>query len=115
MPSIRATAAAGRRRSPCRSAGRSRRPRSASLTDLGQPFATWSLAKLADYLVAEGVAARGGRPLSSAEDVEALERSRLRAQEESDPRAVRARRGGRGGYLLWTSSGRSTCSPNRAG
>ncbi len=23
-------------------------------TDLGQPFATWSLAKLADYLVAEG-------------------------------------------------------------
>ncbi len=24
-------------------------------TDLGQPFATWSLAKLADYLVAEGV------------------------------------------------------------
>ena len=26
-------------------------------TDLGQPFATWSLAKLADYLVAEGVVA----------------------------------------------------------
>jgi hypothetical protein len=24
-------------------------------TDLGQPFATWSLAKLCDYLVAEGV------------------------------------------------------------
>src|SRR4029077_17580942 len=24
-------------------------------SDLGQPFATWSLAKLADYLVAEGV------------------------------------------------------------
>ena len=24
-------------------------------TDLGRPFATWSLAKLADYLVAEGV------------------------------------------------------------
>jgi transposase len=26
-------------------------------TDLGQPFATWSLSKLADYLVAEGVVA----------------------------------------------------------
>lgn len=26
-------------------------------TDLGQPFATWSLAKLADYLVAEGAVA----------------------------------------------------------
>ena len=73
-------------------------------TDLGQPFATWSLAKLADYLVAEGVvdghlprgaaaaAARGGRPLSSGEDLEALQRPRLRGQEEPDPRALRDRR-----------------------
>ena len=61
--------------------------------DLDQPFATWSLAKLADYLVAEGVvtdisheglraaAARGRRPLSSGEDLEALQRPGLRGQE----------------------------------
>jgi transposase len=60
--------------------------------DLGQPFATWSLAKLADYLVAEGVVnghlpraaaaatAPRGRPLSSGEDVEALQRPRLSGQ-----------------------------------
>src|SRR4051812_49942539 len=55
MRSIRATAAAARRPSPSHSASRSRRSRSASRPDLGQPFATWSLAKLADYVVAEGV------------------------------------------------------------
>jgi transposase len=42
-------------------------------TDLGQPFATWSLAKLADYLVAEGVVAdishEGLRQLLREEDV----------------------------------------------
>ena len=42
-------------------------------TDLGQPFATWSLAKLADYLVAEGVVTdishEGLRALLRQEDV----------------------------------------------
>jgi len=42
-------------------------------TDLGQPFATWSLAKLADYLVAEGVvddiSHEGLRQLLREEDV----------------------------------------------
>ena len=42
-------------------------------TDLGQPFATWSLAKLADYLVAEGVVQdishEGLRQLLREEDV----------------------------------------------
>lgn len=42
-------------------------------TDLGQPFATWSLAKLADYLVAEGVVTdishEGLRALLREEDV----------------------------------------------
>jgi transposase len=42
-------------------------------TDLGQPFATWSLAKLADYLVAEGVVTdishEGLRQLLREEDV----------------------------------------------
>lgn len=42
-------------------------------TDLGQPFATWSLAKLADYLVAEGVVTdishEGLRQLLFEEDV----------------------------------------------
>ena len=61
-------------------------------TDLDLPFATWSLAKLADYLVAEGVvtdilprgaaaaAAPRRRPLSSCEDLEAFQRPRLRGQ-----------------------------------
>ena len=70
-------------------------------SDLGQPFATWSLAKLADYLVAEEVVtdisheaapARGRRQLSSPEDMEALQRPRVRGEEEPDPRAVRNRR-----------------------
>ena len=72
-------------------------------TDLGQPFATWSLAKLADYLVAEGVVddishqgapaapARGRRQLSSGEELEALQRPRLRGEEEPGPGAVRHR------------------------
>jgi transposase len=79
-------------------------------TDLGQPFATWSLAKLADYLVAEGVVAHIShealRQLLREEDVrfqageelEALDRSRLRAKARPHPgakRAGRARRGGR--------------------
>ena len=47
--------AGGRRRSRCPSAKRSSGSRSVDPTDLDQPFATWSLSKLADYLVAEGV------------------------------------------------------------
>lgn len=39
-------------------------------------------------------AARGERLLSSGEDLEALDRSQLRAQEEPHPRALRARRAG---------------------
>src|SRR5215208_3176223 len=81
-------------------------------TDLGQPFATWSLAKLADYLVAEGVVTdishEGLRELLHEEGVrfQALrtwKRSNdpaFEGQEEPDPRAVRARRGGRGGRDL---------------
>ena len=65
------------------------------------PFATWSLAKLAEFLVAEGVvddtrprgpaalALRGGRVLSSDQDLEAVQRSGLRGQEEPDPAPVR--------------------------
>jgi transposase len=71
--------------------------------DLDQPFATWSLAKLADYLVAEGVVTdishEGLRQLlhhegvrfSSGEDVEALQRPGLRGQARPDRRALRAR------------------------
>ena len=72
-------------------------------TDLGQPFATWSLAKLADYLVDEGVvddiSHEGLRQLLREEGVsfqavklEAVERPRVRGQEEPDPGAVRDRR-----------------------
>ena len=72
-------------------------------TDLGQPFATWSLAKLADYLVAEGVvddiSHEGLRQLLREEGVsfQALrswKRSNdpdVRGEEEPDPRAVRDR------------------------
>ena len=47
--------AAGRRPSRCPSARRSSASRSQTPPDPDQPFATWSLSKLADYLVAEGV------------------------------------------------------------
>ena len=69
--------------------------------DLDQPFATWSLAKLADYLVAEGVVTDisheglrtllrcRGCPLSSGEDLEALQRPRLRGQARPHRRALR--------------------------
>lgn len=71
--------------------------------DLDQPFATWSLSKLADYLVAEGVVTdishEGLRQLlhhegvrfSSAKNVEALQRSGLPSQARPDRRALRAR------------------------
>jgi transposase len=79
----------------------------------GLPFSTSSLVKLADFLVAPGghqprgpaaPAPRGGRLLSTREDLEILERPRLRGQEgpgraplrdrrrRGHPRAGRARR-----------------------
>jgi transposase len=75
------------------------------------PFSTWSLAKLADFLVAEGViediSHEGLRTLLREEgvsdparqDLEDLDRPRLRAQEEPGARALRPgrRRAGRGG------------------
>jgi transposase len=66
------------------------------------PFSTWSLAKLAEFLVAEGVvddhlprgpaapAPPGGRVLSNDQDLEAVQRSGLRGQEEPHPAPVRA-------------------------
>lgn len=68
--------------------------------DLGQPFATWSLAELADYLVAEEVVTdishEGLRQLLREEDVslqalklETLQRPGVRDEEKPDPRAVR--------------------------
>jgi hypothetical protein len=71
--------------------------------DHGLPFSTWSLSKLAEYLVAEGViddistrvshpAPGGRRHLSGDKDLEAVERSRLRGEEEPHPRALRDRR-----------------------
>ena len=73
-------------------------------TDHDLPFSTWSLSKLAEFLVAEGVvddisheglaapAPRGGRLVSSHQDLEGEQRPRLRGQEEPDPRALRHRR-----------------------
>ena len=73
-------------------------------TDHDLPFSTWSLSKLAEFLVAEGVvddisheglralAPRGGRVVSSDQDVQAEQRPRLRSEEEPDPRALRHRR-----------------------
>ena len=52
---IRSTAAGGRRSSRWASGGRSRRSPSPAPVDHGLPFSTWSLAKLADFLVAAGV------------------------------------------------------------
>ena len=49
---------------------------------------------------AAAAAARGGRPLSSGEDLEALQRPGLRGQARPDRRALRARRGRRGGRDL---------------
>ena len=65
------------------------------------PFSTWSLSKLAEFLVAEGVvddisheglrqaAPRGGRLLSTHQDLEGEQRPGLRSEEEPDPGAVR--------------------------
>ena len=51
----RGTPAGTRRYSRWRSGGRSRRSPSPSRLEHGLPFSRWSLAKLADFLVAEGV------------------------------------------------------------
>ena len=73
-------------------------------TDHGLPFSTWSLSKLADFLVAEGVvddiSHEGLRTLlreervsfPNREDLEDQHRSRLRGQEEPGAGALRDRR-----------------------
>src|SRR5512142_1279295 len=70
------------------------------------PFSTWSLAKLADFLVAEGVdrrhqprgapdpAPRGRRHLSAPEDLESVEGPAVRGEEGADRAPVRDRRPG---------------------
>ena len=90
------------------------------------PFSTWSLAKLADFLVAEGVVddisheglrvllRAGGRHLSAAENLEGLERPAVRGEEGAGRAAVRDRRprGGPGrtatrrSSSAWMNSGR---------
>ena len=99
------------------------------------PFSTWSLAKLADFLVAEGVVddisheglrvllRAGGRHLSTAEDVEGVQGPAVRGEEGAGRAAVRDRRPGdhpgrtatRRSSSAWMSSGRSTCSRARDG
>ena len=73
-------------------------------TDHDLPFSTWSLAKLADFLVAEGVVddisheglriltPRGRRVLSTHKDLEDLPRSGLRRQEGPRRAPLRDRR-----------------------
>jgi transposase len=68
------------------------------------PFSTWSLAKPADFVVAEGVAGRhqprgpagaaprGGRHLSADKDLEVLQGPALRGEEGPDRAPVRDRR-----------------------
>jgi transposase len=72
--------------------------------DHGLPFSTWSLSKLADFLVAEGVVddisheglrtllREEGVSFPSREDLEEQHRSRLRGQEEPGAGALRDRR-----------------------
>jgi transposase len=73
-------------------------------TDHGLPFSTWSLSKLADFLVAEGVVddisheglrtllREEGVSFPSREDLEDQHRPRLRGQEEPGAGALRDRR-----------------------
>jgi transposase len=73
-------------------------------TDHGLPFSVWSLAKLADFLVAEGVVddisheglrtllREQGVSFPNREDLEDQHRSRLRGQEEPGAGALRDRR-----------------------
>ena len=72
--------------------------------DRGQPFSTWSLSKLADFLVAEGVVEdisheglrvllrEQGVSFPGREDLEDQHRSRRRGQEEPGAGALRPRR-----------------------
>ena len=72
------------------------------------PFSTWSLAKLAEFLVAEGVdrrhqprgpahpAPRGGRHLSAPENLEGLQGPAVRGEEGADRAPLRDRRPRRG-------------------
>jgi transposase len=72
--------------------------------DHGLPFSTWSLAKLADFLVAEGVVEdisheglrvllpEQGVSFPGRQDVEDQHRPRLRGEEEPGPAPVRDRR-----------------------
>ena len=71
--------------------------------DHGLPFSTWSLAKLAEFVAAEGVVddisheglrvllADEGVSFQCDQDVEAVERSALRGEEEPGPGVVRHR------------------------
>jgi transposase len=73
-------------------------------TDHGLPFSVWSLSKLADFLVAEGVVddisheglrtllREEGVSFPNREDLEDQHRSRLRGQEEPSAGALRDRR-----------------------
>ena len=73
-------------------------------TDQGLPFSTWSLSKLADFLVAEGVVddisheglrtllREEGVSFPNREDLEDQHRPRLRGQEEPGAGALRDRR-----------------------
>lgn len=73
-------------------------------TDHGLPFSTWSLPKLADFLVAEGVVddisheglrlllREEGVSFGSREDLEDLHRPGLRGEKEPGARALRHRR-----------------------
>ncbi len=96
--------------------------------EYGLPFSRWSLAKLADFLVAEGVvedtshealrgtAARGERLVSGREDLESLRRPGLRGEEGAGgpPVRHRRRRGGRRarrpgrGLCAWTYADTAT-------
>jgi transposase len=96
-------------------------------TDLGRPFATWSLAKLADYLVAEGVVTdishEGLRALLREEGVSF---QAVRTWKRSTTRTSSPRRTGFSNSTIsptpvrlrssaWTSSGRGTSSRSLAG
>ena len=85
-------------------ATRDQKDRPARPVDHDLPISTWSLTKLAEFLVAEGVVddisheglrvilREGGCLLSSDQDLEAEQRPRLRSQEETGARALRHRR-----------------------
>jgi transposase len=100
----------------------------------GLPFSTWSLAKLADFLVAEGVvddiSIEGLREILRAEGVSfqriktwkhsrdpeyAVKKARIEHLYAIADGEVKPEEGSRPWCSAWTSSGRSTCSRTRAG